>query len=287
MFTYYAFRLGSFVAGFLPSGAMHRLLRRLAPLVAMLSPLRSTVEGNMVRISGSPRTSPAVRSLVVEVFGTMLENYFDLLRLPRLIDRDPESYTVVHHWERVLDMQARGKGVILIQAHLDAFELSTGILAKRVDGTAVLVERLNPPQLFEFLRRLRAASGVRFIPADRSGLREAMALLKSGGMLGIIADRDIQKSGERIDFLGAPARLPTGAATLAVRTGAAVVPSLASRHGDDHIVIDVQPPLLPNDSLPRVEAEAKLFREIAASLESLIKRAPGRWVVFESIWGDN
>lgn len=287
MLTYYAFRIGSFFAGVLPPSAMHRLLRRLGPLIARVSPLRSTVESNMVQVSGSPRTSPEVRSLVAEVFATMLENYFDLLRLPRLIKRDPESYTVVHHWDRIIDMHTRGKGVILMQAHLDAFELSAGILGKRIDGTAVLVERLNPPQLFEFLRRLRAASGVRFIPADRSGLREAMGVLKSGGILGIIADRDIQKNGEWIEFLGAPARLPTGVAALAVRTGAAIVPSIASRHGDDRIVIDVLPPLLPNDALPRAEAEAELFREIAASLEGLIKRAPGRWVVFESIWGDN
>ena len=56
-----------------------------------------------------------------------------------------ESCIRVRSWHNLEDAMKKGKGVVLVTAHLGGFELVGQILAIRSVKTTVLVESLKPP----------------------------------------------------------------------------------------------------------------------------------------------
>ena len=87
----------------------------------------------------------------------------------------------------------------------------------------MLTEPLEPPALHDYVHEVRSGSGVEFVPADRAGLRTALRHLRCGGVLGVLADRDVLGTGEPFPFFGERAPLPRGTVELAWSTGAAIV----------------------------------------------------------------
>ena len=73
--------------------------------------------------------------------------------------------------------------------------------------------------------------------------------LRAGGLVALLADRELGGAGLEVDLLGEPARLPAGPALLALRTGvgAPAGPLLLRQH---HTRLDFLPPL--TTSAPRV-----------------------------------
>ena len=70
------------------------------------------------------------------------------------------------------------------------------------------------------------------------GVRETLTHLRDGGLVALMADRDIQRGGRLTPFFGERAPLPTGPIELALRPNAAVVPGfpIRTRGGRGHPV---------------------------------------------------
>ncbi|MBM4416596.1 MAG: lipid A biosynthesis acyltransferase, partial [Chloroflexi bacterium] len=84
-------------------------------------------------------------------------------------------------------------------------------------------------------------------------------------------------------FFGERAPLPAGAAELALRTGAALVPAFVLRDdGGFRIVID--PPLALSRTADRAADLATAHRAAAAALECGIARAPDQWFALKPVW---
>ena len=134
---------------------------------------------------------------------------------PSRRSRRPEIFEGLAHF---FDAYDRGCGVILCSAHLGSPEYifrSASFLGLEM---AVLTEVLSPPRLHDFVHRVRGAPGVRFLPADRGGLRETLTQLRGGGVVAVLGDRDIQGAGRPVPFFGERAALPSGPVELALRT---------------------------------------------------------------------
>ena len=90
--------------------------------------------------------------------------------------------------------------------------------------TAV-VERLEPEELFEWFLGQRAAMGLTGVPARRGVECGADSrALKNNQLAGLVSDRDLVGNGVEVEFFGEKTTLPGGAATLALRTGAPLMP---------------------------------------------------------------
>jgi KDO2-lipid IV(A) lauroyltransferase len=279
-------RLGSAIARRLPVGLTYALLSAVAQLLARLAPNRHLVRRHMARVTGLPISDPKTTRLAAEVYRTAAWNYFDLLRFPSRSREDLQASISIDGLENMLAPLQHGKGGIVATVHLGGFDVALHSELLAVAERGVIVEPLDPPELMTFVSDLRSSTGVQMLPADSAGLRRAIALLRSNGLLGIAIDRDIQQSGIVAPFFGQPARLPTGAATLSVRTGAPIVPAWALRTGGDRVTGFALPPIYPDLSLPREEAESRLFEQLRTIAEDMVRRAPGQWVVFEPVWVD-
>jgi KDO2-lipid IV(A) lauroyltransferase len=179
-----------------------------------------------------------------------------------------------------------GKPVIVVGAHFGAIEMPVSYLAARFGYRMVApMETVAGPGLQDWIERSRTSAGIRAVPLEHAR-RELFAELRAGRSVGIVGDRDITGGGLEVPFFGAPARLPIGAALLAVETGATLVVGGARRIGGGRYSgwlahIDV-----PERGTRRERIEM-LVRATAARFEELIAQAPEQWwAAFQPIWPD-
>ena len=90
-----------------------------------------------------------------------------------------------------------------------------------------VAERLKPESLYERFVAYRESLGIRVVPLT-GGPRPSSELLREwvsdGGVVCLLVDRDLGRTGTPVTFFGRAATLPTGPAVLAAQTGAALVP---------------------------------------------------------------
>jgi hypothetical protein len=120
-----------------------------------------------------------------------------------------------------------------------------------------------------------------------ASVKGALRHLRQGGVVAILCDRDIQKTGQMLPLCGCPARLPTGAAALAVRTGAQIVPAFTLRRGPGRNEVWIEPPLALERTGDEEHDVRAATEKILARLEEYLRQDPGQWTVLEAIWGDD
>jgi len=182
---------------------------------------------------------------------------------------------------RALD---RGCGVILVSAHLGNPEFIMQAIGPFDFRTLVFTEPLEPPRLHAYVHRVRRRTGVDFVPADLAGVRDALALLRAGGVVAAVSDRDVLGTARRYPFFGEPAPMPSGAIELARRTNATIIHGTVLRSGAGRYRIDLERVELPFPTGDRGADIASGMRTLIAHLERGIRRAPEQWYVLSPIW---
>ena len=113
---------------------------------------------------------------------------------------------------------------------------------------------------------------------SRSASRQLLRALRSGKVLAMLVDQDIQTDGVWVPFFGRLAHTPSALADLALRLDAAVVPAFDERLPDGkHRIRFLEPLDLPDD---RVAATAAM----TAVIEEQIRRRPEQWVWMHRRW---
>lgn len=219
------------------------------------------------------------------VFITTVTNYYDLIRL-RSVDRDRFRDLVdVHGMEHLNAALERGKGVIVLSAHLGNFSVIASYPVTLGYHAAVIAERVEPPELFRYLARLRSAMSIEVIPPGTEAIRPILRLLRRNHILLVAGDRDVVGHGMMVDFFGEPAALPVGPVLLAMRTGATLLPAYTVRLEHRKSIGFIEPPL---ELVDTGDWDADLranMRIMARSLERMIAMDPGQWAVLQRIWG--
>src|SRR5437763_785528 len=107
-------------------------------------------------------------------------------------------------------------------------ELGLGacILAEGAGRFTTVMERLKPESLYRRFLDFREGIGMEVLPATGGVSRFGVLAqrLRAGGMVCLLADRDVTGGGIEVDFFGEKARMMAGPAALAVQTGAALMP---------------------------------------------------------------
>ena len=183
-----------------------------------------------------------------------------------------------------LDAWDRGGGVLLVSAHLGNPETLIRAAGALGFDVLVLTEPLSPPAVHDLVHEARRAPGVRFAPADRAGVRAALAQLRAGKALAVLADRDVLGSGRPQPFFGERARMPRGAVELALRTGAPIVTGFARRTRGGRMRVVLDPPLRLERSGNREADAAAGMRRLTRRLEAGIRASPEQWFALRPVW---
>jgi len=173
--------------------------------------------------------------------------------------------------EHLRDLQARGRGVLLVSGHFMTLEMCGRLLCDYVPLAGMYRRHRNP--VFEWAvkrGRLRYAQAM-FANED---LRATVKHLKKGGFLWYAPDQDMRgKDTVFVPFFGHPASTITATHQLARLTGCAVVPYFHRREGGDYI-LRVGAPLasIPSDDVIADTAQ------VNAAIEDMVREAPDQYL---------
>lgn len=171
---------------------------------------------------------------------------------------------------------------LFVSGHFGNWELAA--LALRRCGTplaALAAEQANP-SVDVALRGVRARGGIRPL-STRSGLRDAIRLLRHGTSLITLPDQDARSKGVFVQFLGAAASAHVGVASLAQRSGAALVPFvLVDRRGAYEVVSGTA--WRPDPSAKKEDNERAGAEHFHRFLEEQVRRHPENYLWAHRRW---
>jgi len=194
-------------------------------------------------------------------------------------------FRIAEGLEYLYDAKAKGAGTIIALPHIGSWEWGGSYLDSLGLGMTAVAEDLEPPDLFAWFKSKREAIGIRIEPLDDHAGTVLLQTLKEGGVVGLLCDRDIQGNGIEVEFFGERVRLPGGAATLALRTGATLVAAACySGPGRDHFAA-VTPPITAERSGRLRDDVTRVTQALARELEGLIRRAPEQWHILQPRFG--
>jgi KDO2-lipid IV(A) lauroyltransferase len=206
-------------------------------------------------------------------------------QFPRFNRGNIESVVVYDGLEHYLEAVKRGHGVILLTGHIGAWELS--VFAHSIYGypMSFLKRNVDNPLVERLADSYRSRFGNRGID-KRNSVREILKTLKSGGVVGILADLNASREeGVFVDFFGVPACTTAGVATLALRMGAVVLPGYLIWDETARIHrLHFEPPVETIDTGKQKEDVIANTQRYAAALETIIRRHPDQWLWIHRRW---
>lgn len=286
MGKYYLLLVAALLLGRLPT----RILYAIADLAGIVAfylnrRARRVVFANLAHVLPVTTPSRRRRRLARAIFLNAARYYADLIRAPHVDIRDLfERYVTIEGLEHLQAAREAGRGIILTSVHYGSPEIVFPILSLLGVPALALTEPLQPKPLSDLVHRLRNSHGQTFRPISLSTIKLAIRILKAGGAVAILADRDVQHTGICVQFCGAPARMPTGVIDLAFRTGATVLPIFMQRLQRGKFRIVIEPPFqLETTGDPALDTRCNVER-LLTIFEGYLRRDPAQWIVLEPLW---
>jgi Kdo2-lipid IVA lauroyltransferase/acyltransferase len=225
-----------------------------------------------------------IRKLAKRNFIMLAKNAGEILRSTQATSlRDFDKIVKLYGLEHYEAANAKGKGVIFLASHLGAFDLQVTVMAMRGLKTSVVGTPLKNKRLNKLLWRHRNMHGTVAIERGRETFK-MIKVLKSGGSLALLIDQDTKVKSCFVNFFGMPASTPIGAALLALKTGAAVVP-IYIYLGDDNLQHMHMLPEIPLRISGNEEADIHYNTQIFTNfIEAIIREHPDQWVWMHERW---
>ncbi|MEU3469613.1 phosphatidylinositol mannoside acyltransferase [Streptomyces sp. NPDC048387] len=246
------------------------------------------LESNLARVV--PDAGPErLRALSQAGMRSYMRYWMESFRLPAM---DPRRFgtDVVMKDEHVLrEALASGRGVIVALPHLANWDLAgawaTGHLG--VPFTTV-AERLKPESLYDRFVAYRESLGMEVLPHSGGAAFGTLARrLRAGGLVCLVADRDLSASGVEVEFFGATARMPAGPALLAQQTGAALLPATLYYGDAPKMYGRIHPEVEVPAQGSRAEKTAAMTQAVADAFASGIAEHPQDWHMLQRLWLDD
>jgi len=183
------------------------------------------------------------------------------------------------------NLKTGGRGVIIVSAHLGNWELFVYAWSALYVPMSYLARPLDNPLIEDLTVSLRTKFGNEPINKTNA-VNRALKILREGGILGILADVNVHpKEGVFVPFFGIPACTSTGAALLAIRTNAVIIPMCGvwDEKKQHYIAIHgavIEPSRTGDRSRDIVETTARFTAEI----EKLIRAYPDQWLWIHKRW---
>jgi KDO2-lipid IV(A) lauroyltransferase len=179
-----------------------------------------------------------------------------------------------------------GNRLILITAHLGAWELTSFGLALLGHPFTFLVRRMDNPRLEQFVDRVRSRFGNQTID-KQSAARSMLKILRSGETtLGLLPDLNtLDDEAIFVDFFGVPAATTFIVAKLALRTGAPLIPIMAPWDAEKKKFLLIALPPISIEPSGDEDADVRLLTaKMSSLLENEIRKYPGQWLWIHKRW---
>jgi KDO2-lipid IV(A) lauroyltransferase len=243
------------------------------------------LESNLARVvpdAGAER----LRELSKAGMRSYMRYWMESFRLPTWSSERVERNVLIHDSHHLTDGLASGRGVVVALPHLANWDLA-GVWATRTLGVpfTTVAERLRPESLYDRFVAYRESLGMEVLPHSGGAAFGTLARrLRSGGLVCLVADRDLSASGVEVEYFGETARMPAGPALLAQHTGALLLPVTLwygeepVMHGRVHAPVDVP------ETGTRAEKTSSMTQALADAFATGIAEHPEDWHMLQRLW---
>ncbi len=226
----------------------------------------------------------ALTALTREAMRSYLRYWKEAFRLPRWSSAEIRSRLVATNATRLFDPLASGQGVVAVLGHLGNWDHAGAWVTTQGVPFTTVAERLHPESLYDRFVAYRESLGMEVLPLT-GGPDVTQVLqerLRAGGLVALLADRDLSDSGMEVDLLGEPARLPAGPALLALRTGSVLLP-VVSHYDSTHTRLEFLPPLTTTEARMR-DGVRDLTQQWAHVLGQAVRHHGRDWHMLQAVW---
>ena len=231
-----------------------------------------------------PEKSPdEIRDIADRMYVHLGMNIVETARLPYLSDEVLGRQMLFRDQDVVKKALARGKGAIILTAHVGNWELLEAVTPLWGYALTAIAKEIKGAALNDFWNTIRSRFGVTVLP-PKNAFRPCLKTLRNGGLVGFILDQNMtRKEGIFVDFFGQPASTSPGLAYMAAQSGAPVLPVFATRHENGvHEVFVLDPIEPPTDHKP--ETILKFTQQYTKVIEDVIRRHPEQWIWCHRRW---
>jgi len=291
MFNYILYRIAQFIALSLPLKIVYGLAVFCSDIHYMFADKdRRFVRGNLKVIfpEKSEREIRRIRIKMARNFAKYLVDFFRFSKLDLEYMKKNMKIENAHFFKEAL---SKGKGVIILSAHLGNWELGAVAVALLGHPFWAVVLPHKHKYVDRFFNAQRESKGVKVIPLGSGVVRLCLDALKKNGLLALVGDRDFSESGIVVDFFGKPSIFPKGPAALALNTGAVILPGFMVRNADDSFTLWMDKPIECN---PPIGAGRRLrfsdhdlmevIKQYKGVIEGYIRKYPDQWFMFRKFW---
>jgi KDO2-lipid IV(A) lauroyltransferase len=255
------------------------------------------LEGNLVRVL---RTTSAA-SLPPSEFGAELRAlsravmrsygryYLETFRLQIIPDERIVAgmHVNMENLDLTLKHMKAGRGVIYALPHMGDFEQAgRWVILVGAGSIVVPAERLKPESVYQKFLAFRQGLGMEVVPTTGGPHPFGVMAqrLRAGQLVCIVADRDLSDTGVEVDFFGEKALFPAGPATLAVQTGAALMPVACRFVGEAEWGAQIHDEIPVPAEGNRREKVTAMTQALAAVFEEAIREHPEDWHMLQKVF---
>lgn len=235
------------------------------------------------RAAGDP---DALETLVRRTFRHAARYYLEMARVGSQTAAQTLARIDVETPAEVTDALRSGRPVILTGMHYGSIEVPVLVVSDMVGHRVTApMEIVRDPVLAHWFAEARRRVGVDIVPMT-DARHALLAAARRGESIGMVADRDLLRTGIAVPFFGHPAPIAAGPALLAIETGFPVYVGSARRAPH----LRYRGKLLPLE----VPAEGRLRERVTAAtanlaraFETLLADGPEQWFgALHPIWPD-
>ncbi|MQA85406.1 MAG: phosphatidylinositol mannoside acyltransferase [Streptosporangiales bacterium] len=244
------------------------------------------LEANLARVVGPDADGNGLRRLSRAVMRSYSRYWLEVFRLPAMGSERILSGMRIQGVEDVFANLRAGRGVVLALPHMGNYDHAGAWIVLSGAPFTTVVQRLRPESLFDRFVAFRESLGMEVIAltgGERDVFGQLARRLRSGGLVCLVADRDITASGVEVEFFGEPARMPAGPALLAMQTGAALMPVTLWYEGDCWGVRVHEEVPVPAEG-DRKQKVAAVTQALARVFEAGIAEHPQNWHMLQRLW---
>jgi KDO2-lipid IV(A) lauroyltransferase len=283
----FAYAVAAAMATWLPEAVVRRLFFFGADL-AWRRRGRGVVqlERNLRRVVGKAMPDDEFVALSRRAMRSYARYWLEFFRLPRLGEQRIVGRMAVGGKEHLDAAMAAGRGAILALPHSGNWDHAGAWVAFQGYPFTTVAERLKPESVFDRFVGVRQRLGMEVLALtgnDRNVYAVLLQRLREGKLVCLVTERDMSGSGVEVSFFGEPMTMPAGPASLALATGAALLP-VCVWFTDDGWRGVIRPPIEPPADGDRRAKIAAMTQRLADIFACEIAKHPQDWHMLQRLW---
>ncbi len=244
---------------------------------------RDITLANLKRAFGDEKNEDQLKKLSKAVYKNIGQILFEIGWSTNGNLKNLQKKIIVKGLKNYKNAHAKGKGVLVITAHLGNWEMLS-IVATFADIPINVLQRpLDFKPMSRFIETMRTRFGAKLIAANH-GMRKTLKALKNGEAVAILMDQNVDYYlGVWVDFFGTPACTSNGLALLAQKTKAPVISVFLTRTKEGFVAeFGKEIPLVKTGDKTKDIYQNTL--NYTKTIENHIRRHPEQWFWVHRRW---